>query len=260
MSSSKPSKSKDKYVKNKSLYTLPLPISLSSGAFFSSTLSSILAFTPFFRNDMSGGGKPRGTFDPLSNSVIVTNKEDIEKLWRQGFFGKGNLSRSEPTWNGGRGKGKELTAEQVTRKRRKDRERKKMRQKKKDAAPDNNNDEVTNSLGAITGDDKVDNGSSGVEGASHATGIEEIVDIDKNGDSNEKGEKLIGDNVGSGDEDDQIKANDEMRMSAEEHLQLTTEEAFFLCFGICGLDIYDADNVTVSSHQSKGTSKTTSYD
>lgn len=28
----------------------------------------------------------------------MTNKKDIEILFRRGFFGKGTLSRSEPTW------------------------------------------------------------------------------------------------------------------------------------------------------------------
>lgn len=39
-----------------------------------------------------------GRYDPITRSVIVENKEDVEILFRRGFFGKGTLSRSEPTW------------------------------------------------------------------------------------------------------------------------------------------------------------------
>jgi len=39
-----------------------------------------------------------GTYDPLTRSVWVTNKEDREILFERGFFGKGNLSRSDPSW------------------------------------------------------------------------------------------------------------------------------------------------------------------
>lgn len=39
-----------------------------------------------------------GVLDPLTRSVWVYNEDDQMLLWRRGFFGKGNLSRSEPTW------------------------------------------------------------------------------------------------------------------------------------------------------------------
>jgi tRNA-splicing endonuclease subunit Sen2 len=40
----------------------------------------------------------RGIFDPISRSVWITDSKDRMILWRRGFFGKGNLSRSEPSW------------------------------------------------------------------------------------------------------------------------------------------------------------------
>ena len=40
----------------------------------------------------------QGTFDPISRSVWITDPKDRMVLWRRGFFGKGNLSRSEPSW------------------------------------------------------------------------------------------------------------------------------------------------------------------
>ncbi|KKA26647.1 hypothetical protein TD95_002651 [Thielaviopsis punctulata] len=39
-----------------------------------------------------------GLFSPQSKSVQVINEDDMFGLWQQGFFGKGNLSRSEPNW------------------------------------------------------------------------------------------------------------------------------------------------------------------
>jgi tRNA-splicing endonuclease subunit Sen2 len=39
-----------------------------------------------------------GVFDPATRSVWVTNAKDSTILWRRGFFGKGDLSRSEPSW------------------------------------------------------------------------------------------------------------------------------------------------------------------
>ncbi|KAG8946086.1 tRNA splicing endonuclease subunit sen2 [Tulasnella sp. 424] len=39
-----------------------------------------------------------GVLDTPSKSVWVVNSRDVAILWQRGFFGKGNLSRSEPTW------------------------------------------------------------------------------------------------------------------------------------------------------------------
>ena len=39
-----------------------------------------------------------GIFDPVTRSVWVSKPEHHLILWRRGFFGKGDLSRSEPSW------------------------------------------------------------------------------------------------------------------------------------------------------------------
>lgn len=39
-----------------------------------------------------------GVYDPITRSVWVTDREDMDILFRRGFFGKGTLSRSEPSW------------------------------------------------------------------------------------------------------------------------------------------------------------------
>lgn len=69
----------------------------------------------------------RGWYDETTQSVWMSDEGDAFKLWTQGFFGKGNLSRSEPTWAArmraeaeARERG-EITAEQMTQKRREER-------------------------------------------------------------------------------------------------------------------------------------------
>jgi tRNA-splicing endonuclease subunit Sen2 len=39
-----------------------------------------------------------GVYDTASNSVWVHDMQEARMLWERGFFGKGSLSRSEPTW------------------------------------------------------------------------------------------------------------------------------------------------------------------
>lgn len=39
-----------------------------------------------------------GYFDTITRSVWVLKEKDSLTLWRRGFFGKGDLSRSEPSW------------------------------------------------------------------------------------------------------------------------------------------------------------------
>ncbi|KAK7415692.1 tRNA splicing endonuclease subunit sen2 [Neonectria punicea] len=40
----------------------------------------------------------QGTWSPATCSVHITDNKAIRALWEQGFYGKGNLSRSEPNW------------------------------------------------------------------------------------------------------------------------------------------------------------------
>ncbi|KAK1599290.1 tRNA intron endonuclease [Colletotrichum navitas] len=39
-----------------------------------------------------------GIWSPESKSVNITDEKSMRALWEQGFYGKGNLSRSEPNW------------------------------------------------------------------------------------------------------------------------------------------------------------------
>ncbi|KAK7031368.1 tRNA-splicing endonuclease subunit Sen2 [Favolaschia claudopus] len=68
----------------------------------------------------------QGVFDEATRSVWVSSRSDSNILWRRGFFGKGDLSRSEPSWlarqiNARRTGGNRLTSEEMTAKRRAER-------------------------------------------------------------------------------------------------------------------------------------------
>ncbi|CAE6402341.1 unnamed protein product [Rhizoctonia solani] len=67
-----------------------------------------------------------GVLDAATCSVWVVNKRDTLILWQRGFFGKGNLSRSEPSWLSRRivqlkGPVKASASELITAKRREER-------------------------------------------------------------------------------------------------------------------------------------------
>ncbi|KAJ5145868.1 uncharacterized protein N7515_000432 [Penicillium bovifimosum] len=64
-------------------------------------------------------------FDKATSSIHVTDEKAINALWQMGFFGKGNLSRSEPSWLARERKRRGLhdgkTSEEITRLRRTER-------------------------------------------------------------------------------------------------------------------------------------------
>ena len=40
----------------------------------------------------------RGVWSAATNSIHITDEKSMRALWEQGFYGKGSLSRSEPSW------------------------------------------------------------------------------------------------------------------------------------------------------------------
>lgn len=67
-----------------------------------------------------------GVFSPELRSVHVTDQRSIRALWQEGFYGKGSLSRSEPSWLDREkrriGANASKTSEEVTRQRRAERQ------------------------------------------------------------------------------------------------------------------------------------------
>lgn len=78
----------------------------------------------------------QGWWSPETRSVHVTDSRSIRGLWEQGFYGKGSLSRSEPSWILGQrartnNKGK-VTSEEVTKQRRAARQQTKWERARKE--------------------------------------------------------------------------------------------------------------------------------
>ncbi|KIW13543.1 tRNA-intron endonuclease [Exophiala spinifera] len=73
----------------------------------------------------------KGYFSSATSSIHVTDAETIRKLWEMGFFGRGSLSRSEPTWLDNRKK-QGVTAEENTAQRRQQRRQLKQERARKE--------------------------------------------------------------------------------------------------------------------------------
>lgn len=129
----------------KSLYCNPLPIVLSSNVY--GTLPDIYPHNPFswvyfaykylsIQSKVVPQSITENVRVDLENSIFkVTCKDGMELLWRLGFFGKGILSRSDPSWDlrvrrrlNLQRDGRDVTVEEITNVRRD--ERKKFKQQR----------------------------------------------------------------------------------------------------------------------------------
>lgn len=72
-----------------------------------------------------------GYFSSATSSIHITDEATQRALWEMGFFGRGNLSRSEPTWLDNQRKAG-LTAEENTNKRRNERRQAKLERARKE--------------------------------------------------------------------------------------------------------------------------------
>ncbi|KAI0158022.1 hypothetical protein GGR52DRAFT_564828 [Hypoxylon sp. FL1284] len=114
------------------IYTLPAPIrTFPLPTFYPSNPVSFfhVAYTWVSQLISPPPAEPavihRGTWSPETRSVQVKDPRSIRALWEQGFFGKGNYSRSEPNWlkreHAKKGEHKGHVAEDHTAKRRQER-------------------------------------------------------------------------------------------------------------------------------------------
>ena len=79
---------------NERIYGQPLPQSVSGNWL----LDALVYWIPFWSSSSGTGDLVVGVLDEPSRSVWVIDQEQQMTLWRKGFFGKGSLSRSEPSW------------------------------------------------------------------------------------------------------------------------------------------------------------------
>ncbi|KAI0705134.1 hypothetical protein BC835DRAFT_1261418 [Cytidiella melzeri] len=166
----------------------------------------------------------KGLFDRATKSVWVTNHRDAMILWRRGFFGKGDLSRSEPSWhtrqvNARRDAGKSLTSEELREKRRAERRQFKMDRARAiaEAAAEA---EAAFAEGREASVIAIPSGATWKPQPSSATGQPQLV------------AKMTVDAV----EDD---VEEEETLEDVEHLQLTLQEAFFVIWNLDCLTILD---------------------
>ncbi|EIM80475.1 uncharacterized protein STEHIDRAFT_68228 [Stereum hirsutum FP-91666 SS1] len=199
------------------LFTSPEPIGTSS---FSSLLGSLGL----------GGSRLEvlnphceGVFDPATRSVWVTNAKDSRILWTRGFFGKGNLSRSEPSWlarqvnaRKDRAAGKSMTSEEVTAKRRAER-----KQFKVDRAR------------------AIAQAAAEAEAAFREGRIVSLEETKANIPSAATWKPSSSAITSASVSTSGLNDEDEAPLEDVEHLQLTLPEAFFLCWALDCLTVLD---------------------
>lgn len=239
----------------KKIHALPLPIkTYPLPPLIPHNPLSILqiAFTYLLQVVAPPSSHPRnlyqGYLSPEARSIHVLDEVTTRILWEQGFFGKGSLSRSEPSWldreRRRKGIGVIETSEEVTRRRRAERkEFKKERARKEREVIDEKLEEEGRSLAAKLNKD-LNNAES-----SHQTSNLSIENRAKNNNnapettspnpmmSNRTKKSLNSSTRKTSLVDDRTEFPTNSDIVNQEHLQLTTEEAFFLVYGLGILEI-----------------------
>ncbi|KAG1905876.1 uncharacterized protein F5891DRAFT_1006992 [Suillus fuscotomentosus] len=164
-------------------------------------------------------------FDPLTRSAWVPSSGDATLLWQRGFFGKGDLSRSEPSWlarqiNARKMKGKALTSEEITAKRRAERKQFKLDRAKAIAAAAAEAETAFNEQGRVIAPGIAPDGTRIIPSA--ATWKPSSAPM-----PSEKSPLDV-----APDEEEEMEPIQDL-----EHLQLSLQEAFFLVWALDCLTI-----------------------
>lgn len=183
-----------------------------------------------------------------TRSVHIINETTTRILWEQGFFGKGSLSRSEPSWQDRerrrKGIGTTETSEEATRRRRAERKefKEKRARKEREVIEEKLEGEgkspvvkLSTQLSNTTLNHKPPTTLTG-EGAKHNENVSAIAfqkSATEDGTQNFSSNYIH--NNADVDTNDNISTND--NVINLEHLQLTSEEAFFLAYGLGILEI-----------------------
>lgn len=235
-----------------------------------SIVSVLLSYLTYFiappHNDIHSA-----YFDPNTSSVHVTDEKTVRALWEMGFFGKGSLSRSEPTWLDQEKKRRGLlggvTSEEVTRQRRAERRELKLQRARSEkliieqrllaeaAAREGRTTPETQSglpSGATNGA-AITTEKFSVKKAREAKFLEgqQLAKRDR-----EIAGKAVQFSTTAEGNDSTLKQSEHAHLNGgestqettvddEEHLQISNEEAFFLVYGLGALHIFDKDRKTV---------------
>ncbi|KAG6813835.1 hypothetical protein H0H92_006779 [Tricholoma furcatifolium] len=165
-----------------------------------------------------------GFFDPITRSVWISNAKDTMLLWRRGFFGKGDLSRSEPSWlarqiNLRKTGGNQMTSEEITAKRRAER-----RQFKLDRA-------AAIAAAAAEAEAIFETEGRAIKTALSGPGIPSAATWKPSSSLTETPE--------TAEEPEDVEPTDLEPLVDVEHLQLTLQEAIFLAWGLDCLTVID---------------------
>ncbi|KAG0227811.1 hypothetical protein B0O80DRAFT_118960 [Mortierella sp. GBAus27b] len=165
-------------------------------------------------------------FHPQGQSVWVKGDRNMETLFRQGFFGKGTLSRSEATWKQRHTEGTQdgLSLEEITRQRRVERARQK---KGKSQLHQGQAADTTSSTSPSTPVSYTNN-TSGHEPTGGS--------ISSSGDAKTSSATSTTSAPGRSHAKTTIGNHEE----SFEHLQLSMEEAFFLVFAVESISVTEA--------------------
>ncbi|KAI9664194.1 MAG: hypothetical protein M1831_002373 [Alyxoria varia] len=242
-----------------------------------SLLSERLTTTPNSTPSPSHPQILKAYYSPATRSVHVTDAESARRLWEDGFFGKGSLSRSEPEWlererrrleevkRGKRGG----TAGEVTERRREERreEKRERARREREELEERLRAEGKLIVGEVTSSESGKGGEKGAEGDVAAeVVVETIVDghMIHQADGKVDLEHMNGSATRSDsrcEDKPQVKAkstsNDarkdslaqktkkprtstdtQLVLQNQEHLQLTPQEAFYLTYGLGILEIH----------------------
>ena len=218
----------------------------------------------------------KATFSPKTRSVNVTDPVSIRALWEKGFFGKGTLSRSEPTWlqqeKRRRGVATTETAEEITERRR--RERREMKRDRARKERKRVEEQLKKESEVEVGPDGItDSHHSQIEENGEPKEVEEAMSTSGNEINSVLGaalDKIALDEMDAtsvSKEDTDLKRpntlsadltrdvpsgtvniEQENSIKDQEHLQLSYEEAFFLTYGLGILDIYSEESQDLLSN------------
>ncbi|KAI4111332.1 MAG: hypothetical protein LQ338_008359, partial [Usnochroma carphineum] len=185
----------------------------------------------------------RGYLSAETRSIHITDEATARILWEQGFFGKGSLSRSEPTWLEGEKIRQGLlmgnTSEELTRKRREERKqfKKERARKEREAIEEKLAEEQKARLQRVdTGNGDLKAGNGHVLKPDLDRGPSDTL-LPPN--ANEQKAFSPPDVPKNGFEPSSKAFETPISIINQEHLQLTLEEAFFFVFGLGVLEIQD---------------------
>lgn len=225
------------------LEVFPLPVFVPHNPLSLFTILGAIVSEYFSRRSSRPSEKYIGYFSPETRSVHVTDPKHIRALWEMGFFGKGTLSRSEPTWfereTARRKAAAGETSEEYRSERRAERRKFKLERARAEREAIEEQLRREGKMSAPTLGEGKEERMSVADATQDLAKLLATTLLDSRMDAG-------GARVEDGEELDE-----ELPLVEQEHLQLTLHEAFFLCYGLGVLDI-----IPLSSSHSQKITKT----